>query len=68
MFKASGLSRLVGQNLVALQNLHIIALVLVMTIIGATVTTFVVNAASATVLLPIMFQLVSHLESVYSGL
>ncbi|VDK80709.1 unnamed protein product [Dibothriocephalus latus] len=58
----SGLSTLVGENMIALKSLPVIALVYVITIIGSAITTFVANAATATVLLPIMFQLAETLH------
>nr|VZI38474.1 unnamed protein product [Spirometra erinaceieuropaei] len=57
MCSVSGLSTVVGENLIALKSLPVIALIYVITIIGSAITTFVANAATATVLLPIMFQL-----------
>lgn len=50
---------MVGENLISLKTLPLIALVYVLTIISSVMTTFVANAATATVLLPIMFQVVS---------
>uniref|UniRef100_A0A5K3EL26 CitMHS domain-containing protein n=1 Tax=Mesocestoides corti TaxID=53468 RepID=A0A5K3EL26_MESCO len=60
MCTVSGLSDLVGEYLIGLKSLPLPILIYVFTVVSSVITTFVANAATATVLLPIMFQLVSR--------
>ncbi|VDM35785.1 unnamed protein product [Hydatigera taeniaeformis] len=58
----SGLSTLVGQYMLGLKSLPLFVLILVFSLLSTVMTTFVANAATATVLLPIMFELCENLE------
>ncbi|KAL5104859.1 Solute carrier family 13 member 2 [Taenia crassiceps] len=66
----SGLSTLVGQYMLGLKSLPLFVLILVFSLLSTVMTTFVANAATATVLLPIMFQLSEALKihPLYLGL
>ncbi|KAH9281804.1 Solute carrier family 13 member 2 [Echinococcus granulosus] len=58
----SGLSTLVGQYMLGLKSLPPVVLILVFSLLSTVMTTFVANAATATVLLPIMFELCENLK------
>ncbi|VDN99414.1 unnamed protein product [Rodentolepis nana] len=58
----SGLSRAVSTYMLGLKSLPVFALILVFSLLSMIMTTFVANAATANVLLPIMFELSEKLN------
>lgn len=56
MCSSSGLSSTIGDGLLSLSSLPMFALILIFTLISTALTTFVSNSATASVLLPIMFE------------
>jgi len=60
-------SVLIGAALIGLTSLPLPVSVYVLTIIGSLITTFVANAATAPVLLPIMFQVVAAFSLLARG-
>ncbi|VUZ41217.1 unnamed protein product [Hymenolepis diminuta] len=58
----SGLSKTVSTYMLGLKSLPVFALILVFSLLSMIMTTFVANAATANVLLPIMFELSENLN------
>ncbi|KAM7536361.1 hypothetical protein Aperf_G00000086300 [Anoplocephala perfoliata] len=62
MCSSSGLSSAVGAYMLGLGSLPIFVLILIFSLLSMIMTTFVANAATANVLLPIMFELSEKLR------